>query len=188
MRTILPRVLFSARVSVEQMHLPCRSTCQQSVHNCAICFEFVNVATPLGKKLWTDCWERQHGHANNCDAPNGNANMAVINCSSTMAQSCCPSRVNFAQQRPSWNGLSCKVTRATMLPPHVPRHKPAVDFSVDRVPTHDSVVPADLSSWMDDRNAELFAPSRLGTSTQGVTSMILEWAKPLHHLTSVRTS
>ena len=54
----------------------------------------------------------------------------------------------------------------------------------------DSFVPADLSSWMDDRHAELFTAISIGDQvrTQRLTSMMAECAERLHQLTRSRPS
>ena len=51
-------------------------------------------------------------------------------------------------------------------------------------------VRADLSAWMDDRHAELFAAISTGDQvrTQRLTSMMAECAERLHQLTTARTS
>ena len=57
-------------------------------------------------------------------------------------------------------------------------------------PIPDSFVPADLSSWMDDRHAELFAAISIGDQvrTQRLTSMMAECAERLNQLTGSRPS
>ena len=57
-------------------------------------------------------------------------------------------------------------------------------------PVPDSMIPAELSSWMDDRHAELFAAISIGDQvrTQRLTSMMAECAERLHQLTTARTS
>ena len=57
-------------------------------------------------------------------------------------------------------------------------------------PIPDSMIPADLSSWMDDRHAELFAAITAGDQvrTQRLTSMMAECVDRLNQLLSSRTT